>query len=89
VVLMAASFIAVTAMDHDQPLEREDETAARKAEEQALLLAARVQLRRAEEAAADAPWYRRGSAHRAVRNAQSALRDAEAEAESENVPPRT
>ncbi|HZU92679.1 MAG TPA: YihY/virulence factor BrkB family protein, partial [Microbacterium sp.] len=39
VVLMAASFIAVTAMDHDQPFEREDETAARKAEEQALVLA--------------------------------------------------
>lgn len=86
VVLMAASFIAVTAMDHDQPFEREDETAARKAEEQALVLAARVRLRRAQEAAAAAPWYRRSSSRRAVRRAQDALMDAESE--SENVRPR-
>lgn len=88
VVLMAASFIAVTAMDHDQPLEHEDEAAARRAEEHALVLAARVRLRRAEEAAADAPWYRRESANRAVRKARDALKDAEQEAEAENVPPR-
>lgn len=88
VVLIAASFIAVTAMDHDQPLEREDETAARKAEEQALLLAARVRLRRAEDAAVEAPWYRRSAARRAVRRAQDALADALADAEAENVRPR-
>ncbi|WP_433584442.1 YihY/virulence factor BrkB family protein [Microbacterium hydrocarbonoxydans] len=88
VVLIAASFIAVTAMDHDQPLEREDETAARKAEEQALVLAARVRLRRAEDAAVEAPWYRRSSARRAVRRAQDALADALADAEAENVRPR-
>jgi membrane protein len=88
VVLIAASFIAVTAMDHDQPLEREDETAARKAEEQALVLAARVRLRRAEDAAVEAPWYRRSSARRAVRRAQDALADALADAEDENVRPR-
>lgn len=88
VVLIAASFIAVTAMDHDQPLEREDETAARKAEEQALVLAARVRLRRAEDAAVKAPWYRRSAARRAVRRAQDALADALADAEAENVRPR-
>lgn len=88
VVLMAASFIAVTAMDHDQPLEHEDEAAARRAEEQALVLAARVQLRRAEEAAREAPWYRRASAHRALRRAKDALADAEAGLEAGNVPPR-
>ncbi|KJL49235.1 ribonuclease BN/unknown domain fusion protein [Microbacterium hydrocarbonoxydans] len=88
VVLIAASFIAVTAMDHDQPLEREDETAARKAEEQALVLAARVRLRRAEDAAVEAPWYRRSAARRAVRRAQDALADALADAEAENVRPR-
>ena len=88
VVLMAASFIAVTAMDHDQPFEREDETAARKAEEQALVLAARVRLRRAEDAAVEAPWYRRSSARRAVRRAQDALADALVDAEAENVRPR-
>jgi membrane protein len=75
-------------MDHDQPLEREDETAARKAEEQALMLAARVRLRRAEDAAVEAPWYRRSSARRAVRRAQDALADALADAEAENVRPR-
>lgn len=85
VVLMATSWIAVTAMDHDQPLEQEDEAAARKAEEQALILAARVQLRRAEEDAQDAPWYRRAAAHRAVRRAQEALAEAEAGAEAGNV----
>ncbi|WP_448720789.1 YihY/virulence factor BrkB family protein [Microbacterium natoriense] len=88
VVLIAASFIAVTAMDHDQPLEREDETAARKAEEQALVLAARVRLRRAEDAAVEAPWYRRSAARRAVRRAQDALADALVDAEAENVRPR-
>ncbi|MBO9625270.1 MAG: YihY/virulence factor BrkB family protein [Microbacterium sp.] len=88
VVLMAASFIAVTAMDHDQPLEHEDEAAARRAEEQALVLAARVQLRRAEEQARDAPWFRRAAAHRSLRRAHEALAEAEAGLESGNVPPR-
>lgn len=91
VVLMAASFIAVTAMDHDQPLEREDEGAARRAEEQAIVLAARVRLRRTQEAAELAPWYRRAAARRAVRRAQEALDSAEAEydsSESADVVPR-
>lgn len=85
VVLMAGSWIAVAAEDHDQPLEREDEAAARRAEEQALLLAARVQLRHAEEAAAGAPWYRRPAARRAVSLAQRALADAEAAAAPEGA----
>ena len=58
------------------------------AREQALVLAARVRLRRAEDAAVEAPWYRRSSARRAVRRAQDALADALADAEAENVRPR-
>lgn len=82
VVLMAGSWIAVAAEDHDQPLEREDEAAARRAEVQALLLAARVRLRRAQEADADAPWYRRPTTRRALNAAQRVLSAAEAEAQS-------
>lgn len=88
VVLMASSWISVTASDHDQPLEREDEAAARRAEEQALLLAARVSLRRAEESLAAAPWYRRRPARKALKDARLALDAAESESgglESGNV----
>jgi membrane protein len=85
VVLMAASWIAVAADDHDQPLEREDEFAARQAEEKALVLAARVQLRRAREAVAAAPWYRRPAANRAVKRAEKELADATAERDPEDV----
>ncbi len=88
VQLLAVSWIAVTAEDNDQPLEREDETAARLAEEEALVLAARVRLRRAVEDARDAPWYRRAGTRRAVARAQESLADAESEAESGNVGPR-
>lgn len=77
VVLLASSWIAVTAVDHDQPLEQEDEAAARRAEEEALLMAARVQLRRAQDELAAAPWYRRSSARRAVLHAAQAVSDAE------------
>lgn len=73
VVLVAASWIAVTAADHDQPLELEDEEAARLAEQEALVLAARVQLRRARDAYDQAPWYRRWHASRAVHRAEETL----------------
>lgn len=89
VVLMAGSWIAVAAADRDQPLERQDAAATRHAEAEALLVAAQVQLRRAEAHAASAPWYRRPSARRGVAAAQHALTDAEAEARSENVRPGT
>ena len=78
VVLTASSWIAVTAADNDQPLEQEDEAAARRAEHEAVLLAARVQLRRAQEALDAAPWYRRSAAKRAVLHAAQAVSDAEA-----------
>lgn len=89
VVLMAASWIAVSAADRDQPIARQDAAATRRAEARALLIAARVQLRRAEESASAAPWYRRPAALRAVSTAERAVTDAEAEARSENVPPHT
>lgn len=85
VVLVAASWIAVTAADHDHPLEPEDEEAARLAEREALVLAARVQLRRARDAYEDAPWYRRWLAARAVRRAGEMLTAAIADAETEDV----
>ncbi|MCK2031177.1 YihY/virulence factor BrkB family protein [Microbacterium galbinum] len=85
VVLMAASWIAVAAEDKDQPLEREDEETARRAEKQALLLAARVQVRRAQEAVDAAPWYRRPAARRALKAAQQRLTDARADAEADAV----
>lgn len=85
VVLVAASWIAVTAADHDQPLELADEEAARLAEQEALILAARVQLRRARDAYEDAPWYRRWLAFRAVRHAEEALTAVIEDAEAEDV----
>lgn len=87
VVLVAGSFIAVSADDHDQPLEHEDEAAARAAELRALVLAARVQLRRAREKEAAASWLRRPSARRRVRRAEEALADAEREADAGDVRP--
>ncbi|WP_417510763.1 YihY/virulence factor BrkB family protein [Microbacterium sp.] len=86
IVLVAASWIAVTAADHDHPLEIEDEAAARLAEREALVLAARVRLRRARDAYADASWYRRYALARAVRRAQDTLNAAIEESESGDVP---
>ncbi|CAH0209804.1 MULTISPECIES: YihY/virulence factor BrkB family protein [unclassified Microbacterium] len=85
VVLVAASWIAVTAADHDHPLELEDEQAARLAEQEALVLAARVQLRRARDAYDEAPWYRRWFASRGVRRAEDTLAIAIEGAEAEDV----
>jgi membrane protein len=85
VVLMASSWIAVAAEDKDQPLEREDAETARRAEVQALLLAARVEVRRAQEAADAAPWYRRPAARRSLKAAQERLTDARADAEADAV----
>ncbi|MFS0854529.1 YihY/virulence factor BrkB family protein [Microbacterium sp. 179-I 3D4 NHS] len=82
VVLVAASWIAVTADDHDQPLEHEDAATERRTEARALLVAAQVGLRRAQEADAGAPWFRRPATRRALAAAHRVLADAEAEAAS-------
>ena len=73
VVLMASSWIAVTASDNDQPLEQEDETAARQAAERALLMDAQVRLRHAQDELDKAPWYRRSAAKRGVLHAAQAV----------------
>lgn len=77
VVLAAASWIAVTAEDRHHPLIQADARAARLAEAEALAVAARVRLRQAEQNADAAPWHRRRSAQRSLREAQDELRRAE------------
>jgi membrane protein len=75
VILVAAAWIAVAAADRDESLESEQDERA--AEQAALLLAARVRLREAQQEAADAPWYARHSARRRVAEAETAVADAE------------
>ncbi len=77
VVLATASWIAVTAEDSDLPLVVEDERAARIAECEALVVAARVRLREAQSRADAAFWYQRLPTRRAVRTAQDELARAE------------
>jgi len=79
VMLMASSWIAVAADDHDQPLENADAATARRTEHRALLIAARVRVREAAEAAEAAPWFRRHRARRELREAESALARAQAD----------
>lgn len=73
IVLVSAAWIAVTAKDEDVPLLEKTEAERVWDEHQALLLAARLRLRTAEEAHTQAPWYRRWSAERAVRQAADEL----------------
>ncbi|GAA4477779.1 YihY/virulence factor BrkB family protein [Microbacterium panaciterrae] len=76
VILVAAAWIALTAEDRDQPLQEVDEDAARRAELAALVLAAEVRLRRAEQAHDAAPWWRRRATARAARQAREEWGDA-------------
>lgn len=76
VVLAAASWIAVTAEDQDHPLTEDDAFAARLAELDALVLAARVRLARMSRLAAAAPWHRRRRARREVAQARAELAQA-------------
>ncbi|GAA4348238.1 YihY/virulence factor BrkB family protein [Microbacterium rhizosphaerae] len=78
VLLVAASWIAVAAKDNHIPLLPVTEAERLAAEHQALLLAARVRLRTAQEARATAPWHRRWAADRAVREAEDELEQVEA-----------
>lgn len=73
VMLVAAAWIAVSAKDRDLPLLHQTESERIEAEYQALLVAARIRARDAEEDRAHAPWHRRWSAGRAVTRAQSEL----------------
>lgn len=85
VVLAATSWIAVTAADKDHPLTEEDTRAARIAEREALVLAAQVQVRRAQRTADAAPWYRRRRARRELDSARHALTAAEADVARERA----
>lgn len=85
VVLIAASWISVGAGDHDQPLQAEAASITHEAEVQALVIAARVRVRRAQEALEEAPWWRVG-ARRQLRRARAEWRQAVGEAQSAGLP---
>lgn len=86
VVLVAASWIAVGAGDHEQPLQAKAESITREAEAEALVIAARVHVRRAEEALGHSAWWRRPAAVRRVRRARQEWRLASDEAQEAGVP---
>lgn len=81
VILVAGAWIAVGAEDRGMSLMSEDERAA--AEHAALVTAAQVRLRDAEQELGDAPWYAHWWAAREVNRLRAELADAEASA-----PPR-
>jgi membrane protein len=78
VMLVAAAWIAVAAKDRDVVLLPQTEAERLAAEHAALLLAARLRLRTAQDARDQAPWYRAWVADRAVRDAEAELRQVEA-----------
>ncbi|MFB8147883.1 YihY/virulence factor BrkB family protein [Microbacterium sp. NPDC056003] len=80
VMLVAASWVAVAARDRDVAILPQTEAERIAAEHAALLLAARVRLRTAKDARAQASWFRRPFADRAVREAAEELRQVEASA---------
>ncbi|HET8928674.1 MAG TPA: YihY/virulence factor BrkB family protein [Microbacterium sp.] len=82
VILVAAAWTAVIATDRHIPIRAVTEAERRRAEREALVLAARVRLRQAEQALTAAPWYGVWAARRAVRHAREELAMAEA-----SVPP--
>lgn len=73
VMLVAASWVAVSAADDDIPLVVKTDEERRADERRALRLIAEAQVRDAERALADAGWWRRASARRAVRRARALL----------------
>jgi len=78
VLLVAASWMAVSATDADVPILEQSEADRLIAEHRALLVAARVRLRTAQDAQRHAPWYRRWQASNAVREAETELAQVEA-----------
>ncbi len=87
VMLVAAAWIAVAAKDHDVVLLPPTEAERVAAEHAALLLAARVRLRTAQDARDQAPWYRVWVAERNVREAEDELRQVEAATPAPSTPP--
>jgi membrane protein len=79
VILVAASWVAVSAHDRDVPLVAESEAERRAAERRAVLVAARVRVRDAERARDAASWWQRWGASRELRRAEDDLAALEAE----------
>ena len=80
VVLVAASWVATSARDADVPMVPVTAEERRRQEQEALLLAARVRVRDAHIARADAPWCGRWTATRDLRRAEDELARLEARA---------
>ena len=78
VILVAAAWIAVTANDRNLPIQPMSESERRAAEHEALVVAARVRLREAEQDRTVAAWYRVWAADREVRHAREELARLEA-----------
>ncbi|MDE0547372.1 YihY/virulence factor BrkB family protein [Microbacterium sp. C7(2022)] len=85
IMLVAAAWVAVSARDRDVPLLPQTEAERLAAEHRALLLAAQVRLRTAQEARESAPWHRRWRADLAVRDAERELQEVE---EATPAPPK-
>ena len=86
VILVAASWVALTATDADVPIIEQSEDDRRRAEYQALLLAAQVRLRDARDARAHAAWWQAWTARADVRRAEDEL--ARVQASAPPPPPR-
>ncbi|MGJ0388832.1 YihY/virulence factor BrkB family protein [Microbacterium sp. CGR1] len=80
VMLVASSWIAVSAQDRDLPLLSQTEAERRLAEYRTLVEAARIRVREAQAARDDAPWYRTWQTERALRAAEKELESLEASA---------
>ena len=73
VILVAASWVALTAQDADVPIEQLSAEEQRRREHAALLLAAEVRVRNAHIARADASWWSRPAASRELHRAEDEL----------------
>lgn len=80
VILMSTAWIATAAGDADVPLQPQSEEERLAEEHRALVLAAQLRVRDAAAARADARWYQRRSADRAVRAAEAELAELQASA---------
>ncbi len=80
VILVAASWVAVSADDDDIPLVILTDAERREREQRALRVVALAQVREAEHALADAGWWQRMSARRDVKRARALLERVDAEA---------
>lgn len=80
VILVAASWVSVSARDDDVPLVEVSDAERRAEEHRALLLAAQVRLREAQQQRESAPWWGVWNADRALRRAEEELASVEAAA---------